>query len=339
MFYIQVTPQRIFFINEYYLAVPLAISMNLVGILIIKRNRLYSEKLKELEELKKQVRLLKRNQKIALISGVALGHTISILVARGGDNPIVNVDYINCGIGEGIHYLNNDRLRKIIIQLYSHKQQKGIIFITATAVCHLAKFYGMKFPALSIPIIDFGVTSYYQSMRKILVGLLFGVSGPLLYFFTPVTISSAILAVLLGAKLALTNLEYIDTSFITSLNDSKPPIQSFSKRINSPGFLDVIICNNKNNCQNSQMTMPKNDLYRAECFLAYQLLTNPKCTPVQTKPVQLPNKEPKLLLNNIKKEKVVTLTDTTGLTQTKFSDQCEVPGNSGKNGNLRGADK
>ena len=56
-----------------------------------------------------------------------------------------------------------------------------MIYITATAVCHLAHRYGKTFLALPFAIGDFGLTNLYQTARKVVVTILLkGVE--LLYF-------------------------------------------------------------------------------------------------------------------------------------------------------------
>lgn len=81
--------------------------------------------------------------------------------------------------GYGLRFLDNDRLRKIIHSLYRHKGRGKIIYITATAKCHLAGQYGQIFLAFPFAIVDFGLTNFYQTIRKALVTILLGAVGPL----------------------------------------------------------------------------------------------------------------------------------------------------------------
>jgi hypothetical protein len=124
---------------------------------------------------------------------------------------------------------------------------------------------------------DFGLTSYYQFARKALFTLLIGVSGPLIYFSTPITLTSAAVTLLFAARLFLTNLDHIDidTSFIESFSNPKFPIQSISRRIKT--MPEVISLNDKENYKkssnyNKKLVMPENKLNRGECLLADQFL-------------------------------------------------------------------
>ena len=101
---------------------------------------------------------------------------------------IIDTDYIKtvCNIEEGIRYLNDIRLRKIIIDLYRHKRKGKIIYITATAFCNIANKYGQTFLALPFAIGDFGLTSLYQTIRKVVVTILLGAIGPLYVIGSPV---------------------------------------------------------------------------------------------------------------------------------------------------------
>ena len=54
-------------------------------------------------------------------------------------------------IEQGLGYLDNKRLKNIIHDIYRYKRNKNkVIFITATAVCHLSRQYGQTFLALQV---------------------------------------------------------------------------------------------------------------------------------------------------------------------------------------------
>ena len=111
---------------------------------------------------------MKKIRKILLLS---LGLSVSgctYLLTRGGSIDFVDVidtDYIKetCHIEEGVRYLDDTRLRNIITDLYRHKGKDKIIYVIATAVCHLVNKYGQTFLALPFAIGDFGLTSMYQT--------------------------------------------------------------------------------------------------------------------------------------------------------------------------------
>ena len=308
--YLRVSLSRTFFINEYYILIPLAIYTNILVIRAIKNRRARAKEKEELE----------RKRKIALLSAVALFNGISVLAARGGSNEIVDVDYIDCGIETGLRYVNKDRLRKIVVALYSYKKPKGVIFVTATALCHIAKMYGVQFPALPIPVMDFGFTSYYQLARKVLVIILTSTVGPLAYFQTPVSLVSAALMLTLSLKLATTNLDYIPTSLI----DPAIPIELIGKRI--PDIPDVVSVNIVNELrEKDKIRMPQNNV---ECLLPDQRLINPKCD-IKLKPTEISE-----VIGNIDLtyENVVTMRDVTGLEKLTFSDAFQLPS---KNANVK----
>lgn len=77
-------------------------------------------------------------------------------IIRGGAD-FIDVSCIECEIEEGLQYLDNNYLQKIIHNLYRHKRKGQIIYITATAICHLANDYGQHFLSFPIAIGDFGL--------------------------------------------------------------------------------------------------------------------------------------------------------------------------------------
>ena len=126
-------------------------------------------------------------------------------MCRGGTD-FIDVDYIDCDIEDGLRFLDHNRLRKIIHDLYRYKRRGKIIYITTTAVCHLANTYGQTFLALPFAIGDFGVTNLYQTIRKTVVTVLLSGVGPLVIVGGPVALTCASVLITLGLRLAFTNI-------------------------------------------------------------------------------------------------------------------------------------
>jgi len=83
------------------------------------------------------------------------------------------VDYIDCGIEEGLRYVDNNRRRQIIHNLFIHKRKGKIIYITATALRNLTRHSGKDFIELPFAIRDvIGVTEMIQFAIKSAVSLL-----------------------------------------------------------------------------------------------------------------------------------------------------------------------
>ena len=154
--------------------------MVLINYVIIRDIRSRKEKIEVLKRLKAQIEREKKLRRILLFS---LGlNGCAFFLTRGGAD-FINTDYIECGIKEGLRYLDDNRLRNIIHDLYRHKRKGKVIFITATAVCHLANRYGktvLALPfAINLGLGDFGFTNLYQTTRKVVVSVLLGAVEPL----------------------------------------------------------------------------------------------------------------------------------------------------------------
>jgi hypothetical protein len=123
MLYIKVSPNRVFFINEYSIWIPLMIVIDIAIIVKVKKNR--AKKKLELEQFKKKCEQWK-------IFHTATGNNIAALQVRAGENVLVDLveDYIqvrhpNCLVSKCIRYVNNERLRKIASSLFKSKAKNG----------------------------------------------------------------------------------------------------------------------------------------------------------------------------------------------------------------------
>lgn len=318
MLYWKYSANRVFILNEYWIFIPAAILANL---LIIPKIRSHKEKTLKLQELKKELeKLLKKQkeqlehqQKMRRILCLSLGLNglgMSYFLLRGGANFIdfIDTDYIleKCEIEEGLRFLDNDRLRKIIHDLYRHKRKGRLIYITATAVCQLANIYGQTFLALPFAVGDFGVTNLYQTVRKLFVTVLLGAAGPLFILGNPVAIAAAILLGLGGLRLAFTNLERIATSPVLSAEDLKPRIADLP---------DVVVVNSRN-----KVLLKSQQQGKKECWLPDQALFNPNC---QIKSTQIPEAID-LVSTDLKYDEVVNVQDVTALEHVKFTDVLDL---------------
>lgn len=268
--------------------------------------RSHKKKIEELQKLKEHIeryKKLERLGRVLAVGGASGAAMFSILKYRNGD--YIDVDYIDCGVEEGLRYLDNDRIRKIIHDLYAHKRRGRLIYITATAVCHLAKTYGKEFLALPFAIGDFGLTNVYQTTRKICVTVLLGAVGPLYLAGGPIALFVAALVATGGLKLAFTDLDKLPTSFI----DEIFPISQIKPRI--ADLPDVVTVNYRNKVKAPSIVQSK-----GECLLPEQAYFNPNC---QIKPTEIAtavNQAPPELVY----DEVVNMQDITGLDRVDFSD-------------------
>ena len=136
MLYWKYSPNRIFILNEYWILVPTTLIANYF---IISKIRCHKKKLQDLKKLKEEIERYQNEKKIRRIVYLTCGLSgLSYISVNRGGADFIDVDYIDCGIEKGLRFLDNARLRKIIDDLDRNKRRGKIIYITATAVCHLA---------------------------------------------------------------------------------------------------------------------------------------------------------------------------------------------------------
>ena len=189
MLYWKYSSNRTFFLNEYWIFIPSAV---LADYLIIRKIRFNRARMKELKRLIDQIEREKKLRKILLLSlGLSVSGYTHLLTRGGSTDFLIDTDYIKsaCNIQEGVRYLDDIRLRNIITDLYRHKGKGKIIYVTATALCHIANKYGQTFLALPFAVGDFGLTSLYQTLRKGFVTILLGGVGPLVIIGGPVDVT------------------------------------------------------------------------------------------------------------------------------------------------------
>ena len=303
MLYWKYSSNRIFFLNEYWIFIPSAILANYV---IIRKIRLDRERMKQLKTLTERIEREKKIRRILLLS-LGLNGCIHLLT-RGGSTDLIDTDYIKLlyNSEEGVRYLDDKRLRNIINDLYRHKRKGKIIFITATAVCHLANRYGQTFLALPFAVRDFGLTNVYQTLRKGFVTILLGGVGPLVIIGGPVALIVALMLGMSGLRLAFSNLDFIPTSPVDVTKGLEPRI---------PGMSDVVVVNNRD-----KMIMSKPVQENQECWLPDQRLLNPNC---KVKPTEIPDAIDSVL-PDLRYEETVNMQDITGLDRVEFTDKFDL---------------
>jgi len=308
MLYWKYSSNRIFFLNEYWIFIPSAV---LANYLIIRKIRLNRARMKELKRLIDQIEREKKVRKILLLTiGLSVsGYTH--LLTRGGSTDFLNLidtDYIKstCNIEEGLRYLDDMRLRKIITDLYRHKGKGKIIYVTATALCHIANRYGQTFLALPFAVGDFGFTSLYQTLRKGFVTILLGSVGPLYFNGSPVSLIFALIFGGSGLRLAFTNLDFIPTSPVDVT-------KRLERRI--PALSEVVVVNNRD-----KIIMRDSVKENHECWLPDQRLLNPKCS---VKPTEISDAIDSVL-PDLRYEDTVNMQDVTGLDQVEFTDKFDL---------------
>lgn len=303
MFYWKYSSNRLFFINEYWILGPTVL---LADYLIICKIRSRKKKIEELKKLKEHIeryKKLQRLRKVLALGGASGAAIYSVLKYRSGDS--IDVDHIVCGVEEGLRYLDNDRIRNIIHSLFRNKRRGKLIYITATAACHIAKTYGKDFLSFPVAIGDFGLTNLYQTIRKICVTVLLGAVGPLYVAGGPIALVFAALVATGGLKLAFTDMDKLPTSFI----DERLPISQIQPRI--ADLPDVVTVNYRNKVKAPSIVQSK-----GECLLAEQAYFNPNC---QIKPTQIPTAVNQALPELVYDD-VVNMKDVTGLDRVDFSD-------------------
>lgn len=231
-----------------------------------------------------------------------------------GRSELIDVDYIECGIDAGLHYLDNARLRNIIHDLYRDKRTGKIIYIAATALCHLADRYGQTFLALLFALGNFELSNLYETARKFITTLLLGSVGPLVTVGDPSCLAWAFVLSTAGLRVLFIDLDSVATSPVYPMGsteniDIKPRIP------NSP---DVIIVNNRNRNRELIMTNPVQK--RVECWLPDQTFLNSNC---KIKSTEIPN-----IINsvssNLEYDKIVNMQDVTGLDRVIFTDKFDL---------------
>jgi len=180
----------------------MAVAADYVIIRKIKAHKLKILARERLELAQKLRNKRRRDKVIRRIIAAGLGLTASsyVLMCRGGIDQngkvlsfdsYANVDHLydpQFQLPNGITYLNHEPLRTAIYEKFKRKARDGVIYVTATALCQIARKVGTadlmnnilkKFP-VTIILHAMGITDGYQLIRK---GLVTGLTASSLILF------------------------------------------------------------------------------------------------------------------------------------------------------------
>lgn len=313
MLFVKVSSNRIFFINEYWILIPLVLTVEIAIVLKIRKNR--AQKSKGLNEnLNEDLRRWK-------IFHFANRNIFSALFVRGGEEVVkfitdgfIEVTHDSCIIPKGVQFLDNEWLRKLLTIQHSDKIKNGILFITRTALCHYASQAGLGILDTKIVNISSWLTVGKKTLATILSlspVLFLGVGGA-----TTTTIVLSVLTFLSGTSsmffIRESDLFFIKTQAIVgSLSQVASRVQDRT---------DVVILDLEPS--SDKITMERASV-PYQCSLPDQMLGNKKCVP-------------KTVVNDVKSgdivvdmlldyNEVVNMEDITGLSgEIEFVDQFEI---------------
>lgn len=280
---------RIFIINEYWIFVPISIGLNYIW---IRRIIKHKKRLRDIQA-----------EKLRKISNLAMQSQIH----RGGDD-FLDVSDIKCLMEEGVSYLDDKRLVRIIETLFKKKMRRKILYIIATAICTVHKNFDSGFLSLPLVVGDFGLTSIAQTLKRLIATVFLSIIIPLILTGGLTGYVGSAISLVIGSTFGFSSLEQIIpmTRIVgaTSIKNIKPRI---------PNFVDLVVINNKN-----QLIMSPSSK-KVEYWLGYQALFNPDCQ----KPTQIPTVV-EVLANDISYNEVVNMKDVTALKKFSFSDVVDM---------------
>ncbi len=345
MFYIKIGENRLFLISEYWILIPLMLWIDYILIRKIKNKR-------EKKKRKKNYKAKWKQLKIFCLANQNMIHLIRI---RGGEEilygaypqDLVQEDHPKCDIGLGLRYVDNPKLRELVIQLAKAKKRTlwydlkrvfispKVIFITREALCHIIKRHGAELMTPGPLLLAVGLTSWYQAIRKVgYVAILGAGLGGLFAMINPILRTSSMALIVLAVKLMVQNPEYI--AIETTLIDAS--VKAISPRIQNQ--VEVISVNlGTQSINNMEMErMVKNQLSKdqlkkyPECLLQEHNQFNPNCQ-LHLKPSQILEvlglnydiKNIEGLENELVYDNIINMNDISGVDKVDFSDRLQVP--------------
>ena len=149
MLIIKVNNSRIFFVNEFYIFIPFLLLVEGIIIMIIRR------KLKKNKEKGGNKRPeLPNNNTGEKLYYLASGNFIQFIFVSilAGSSKLqlvkalneVDLFYEDCVVNEGASYINDATIRKYIVDNFGQKAKDGVIYISRSALCYLAKNYALE---------------------------------------------------------------------------------------------------------------------------------------------------------------------------------------------------
>jgi len=182
MLYIRVNPDRIFIVSEYWILIPLIVSIEIAIVVRIRKNRAQHDIISK--KLKKDFIRWK-------IFNVTIGNVFSSICVRGGEEVVksiadgfLQVHHEDCLVPKGVQFLDNEWLRKLLLIHHSDKIKPGIRYITRMTLCQFAS-------KVSLGILDtqvFKVSSWLTVGKKTFVTIIASLPIPLLGIWGVTTI-------------------------------------------------------------------------------------------------------------------------------------------------------
>lgn len=311
MLLIRISSKKVLEISEYYILIPLMLAIELAIARKLKKNRSQNnDKSKQFKKWK--------------IFYFAMGRL------RGGneitqflDDYYLDVKHLDCILKPGIQYLDNARLRKIVNYLFHDKVKNGVIFITRTALCHIASEYGLYQLDLPIPIHSpVAVTSRILLLQKTIVSGF--IVSPAAIITLLGTTNVGLIASAISFLVGLTTLALTKDGGLAVIATQayRGPISSLKPRISNQ--VEVVSID----VQPNDYTIVKNQLAPSyECSLPDQRIGNPKCARHNII-IDIVNNDESvdvILDKIIDYDQVVNMEDITGLRgDIKFADQFET---------------
>lgn len=243
------SPTRIFIIDEYWIFIPLSCLGNYVLMKRIRAHKARKQEARRLveEKLKRQRDTAQFLKVLYLAGGCSILSYVASL--RGGEEiPLVDTDYKleYFDIPKGIVRLETrqyiKRLKEIIGKKFKRKVTGEIIYVTATAFCHLLQHQGPVYTFLPGNLGDVVLTSIAEPTRKAVVSICIGFI-PTLYILNPVLVLFPVIG-LIGLKFIEPKIVYevlgenLDASKIKRriLTEPEIIIINLRDRLRMPGF-------------------------------------------------------------------------------------------------------
>lgn len=309
MLYIRISPNRILFVSEYWILFPLIISIEIAIIARIRKSRVQQDL--ESEKLKKDFVRWK-------IFNIATKNIFSNIFIRGGHETMIIDDFVhvsheNCLVPQGVQFLDNEWLRKLLLARYSDKVKNGILYITRTALCHFASEAGLGI--LDNKVIQ--ISDVLLGGKKTFAAILTSLPIPLLGIWgrTTIPVVLSLVTFLSGAGsmflLRESSFLLIQTQVIAG------PISHIAQRIQDRK--DVVVIDLQPS--NDKVSMRKSSV-PYECSLPDQMIGNQICI----REAEIDIKSADVVVDMlIDYDEVVNMEDVTGLSgEIKFSDQFET---------------
>jgi len=307
MLLIRISSKRVWVISEYYILIPLMLAIEIAIARKLKKNWSQNND--------KSKQFTKRKIFYFAIGRLRGGNEITQLL----EDYYLDVKHLDCILKPGIQYVNNARLRKIVNYLFHDKVKNGVIFITRTALCHIASEYGLYQLDWPIPIHSpVAVTSRILLLQKAIVSgfIVSPAAITMLLGTTNVGLITSAISFLVGlTTLALTK----DGGLaVIATQAYRGPISSLQPRINNQ--VEVV-----------SIDVPPNDYTKLapsyECSLPDQRIGNPTCAR-HNLIIDIVNNDGSvdvILDKIIDYDQVVNMEDVTGLHgDIKFADQFEM---------------